>query len=154
MGTFNKLLDGTFQAPRTWTLNSTLSFDCDLVNEKEIAALRAVGVKVSAKGRIGVSKGFKSDLASCPRALWAILAPFDVARAAVIHDYIYYCIRQYRAFETADKATWQEAKAIGDKVFKAGMESANPQVPGWKIQSAYLAVKMFGRWSIVPREEL
>jgi len=33
------------------------------------------------------------------------------------------------------------------------MKDANPSVAGWKIAAAYYAVKMFGRWSIIPREE-
>ena len=29
--------------------------------------------------------GMKTDLASVPRIAWAVIAPWDVARAAVIH---------------------------------------------------------------------
>ena len=45
---------------------------------------------------ITVGKGFVTDLASVPRAAGAIMAPWDVARAAIIHDLLYKKIRQYR----------------------------------------------------------
>ena len=32
------------------------------------------------------------------------------------------------------------------------MLDADPSVPKWKIYSAYYAVVLFGRWSIIPRE--
>ena len=40
-----------------------------------------------------------------------------------------------------------------DKVFLAAMKDADPSVPKWKIYSAYYSVVLFGRWSIIPREE-
>lgn len=159
MGTFNRLMDATFSAPRTWELNSALSFDCDKVTEQDIASLKQVGVKVSTKGRVTASKGFKSDLASVPRACWMFIAPFDIARAGVIHDYIYFCIRKYRETvalngDTPDMVIVGNAKKVADDIFKAAMESSEPKVAKWKIFSAYWAVKLFGRWSIIPREEL
>ena len=45
---------------------------------------------------ITVPSGFITDLASTPRILWAFIAPFDVARAAIVHDLLYKSIRQYR----------------------------------------------------------
>jgi hypothetical protein len=38
---------------------------------------------------ITVPKNYITDLASVPRICWAFIAPFDVARAAVIHDILY-----------------------------------------------------------------
>jgi hypothetical protein len=32
------------------------------------------------------------------------------------------------------------------------MKDADPSVAKWKIASAYYSVRLFGRWSIVPRE--
>lgn len=155
MGKFNKLLDATFDPPKTWKLNSSLSFDSTVpLNDVQVKVLRAVGVRISLKGRIAVPKNFKTDLASVPRPAWAVCSPFDIARAAVIHDYIYWCIRKYRAGEVVSKSLYKEAKKIGDDVFKDGMESAAPAVPGWKIGCAYHGVRAFGRWSIIPRKEL
>ena len=96
MGQFNKLLDATYHPPRKWVLNSSLSYDCDKLTEEDIEVLKSVGVKVTKKGKVTVPKGFVTDMASVPRACWMFIAPFDVARAAVIHDLLYKNIRQYR----------------------------------------------------------
>jgi hypothetical protein len=49
--------------------------------------------------------------------------------------------------------TYKAAKKEADKVFLAAMKDADPSVPKWKIYSAYYSVVLFGRWSIIPREE-
>lgn len=158
MGTFrrfNRLLDASFQPPRTWQLNTALSFDSDDVNEGDAAALKAVGTRINSKMKITVPKGFKTDLASVPRACWAFIAPFDIARAGVVHDYIYWCIRQYRSKNPdADPEVYNSAKAVADKVFLEAMKSSEPKVPSWKIWAAHKAVVLFGASSIVPRDEL
>ena len=46
---------------------------------------------------------------------------------------------------------YKAAKEAADKVFLMAMEDAEPPVPKWKIKAAYNAVKVFGRWSIIPR---
>ena len=68
---------------------------------------------------IVVPKGFETDLASVPRAAWALIAPWDVARAAIIHDLLYKTIRQYRwKMKTKqDEELVAKAKVISDKVF-------------------------------------
>ena len=45
-----------------------------------------------------------------------------------------------------DKETWKKARALSDKIFLFGMQSAEPKVPKFKIHSAYYSVRMFGRW--------
>jgi hypothetical protein len=89
-----------------------------------------------------------------------LISPWDIARAAIIHDLLYLRIRQYRA-ENEDvndpnveevMRTYQAAKKAADKVFLMAMKDAQPSVPKWKIYSAYYAVVLFGRWSIIPRE--
>ncbi len=161
MGQFNKLLDATYHPPRKWVLNSSLSYDCDELTEEEIDVLKSVGVKVTKKGKVTVPKGFVTDMASVPRACWAFIAPFDVARAAVIHDLLYKNIRQYRW-------TWREddirepklelekiyqAKEISDKIFLCAMNDSEPEVPSYKKNPAYWAVKVFGNSSIIPTKD-
>ena len=161
MGQFNKLLDATYHPPRKWVLNTSLSYDCDELTEEEIDVLKSVGVKVTKKGKVTVPKGFVTDMASVPRACWAFIAPFDVARAAVIHDLLYKKIRQYRW-------TWREdeirepklelerifrAKEISDTIFLCAMNDSEPEVPSYKKNPAYWAVKVFGNSSIVPTED-
>ena len=161
MGQFNKLLDATYHPPRKWVLNSSLSYDCDELTEEDIEILKSVGVKVTKKGKVTVPKGFVTDMASVPRLCWAFIAPFDVARAAVIHDLLYKNIRQYRW-------TWREddirepklelekiyqAKEISDKIFLCAMNDSEPQVPSYKKNPAYWAVKVFGNSSIIPTKD-
>ena len=103
----------------------------------------------------------QTDLASVPRMCWMFIAPWDIARAAIIHDLLYKRIRQYRAAneDVHDvnveevQRTYKAAKKAADDVFLMGMKDAEPPVAKWKIHSAYNAVKLFGRWSIIPREE-
>ena len=130
MGKFNKNLDATFNPPRKWVLNSALSYDCDDLTEQEIDTLKAVG----------------------------IISPYDLARAAIIHDQLYKQIRQHRwshlqdnDFETdIERRAIVQAKAVADKIFLCASNDAVPKVPAWKCNAAYYAVRAFGRWSIVP----
>jgi len=107
-------------------------------------------------------------MASVPRACWAFIAPFDVARAAVIHDLLYKNIRQFRWYEqlTDSKGHWpawretkleldhiKQAKAIADKIFLCAMNDSEPKVASYKKNPAYWAVKVFGNSSIIPSED-
>ena len=94
MGTFNNKIMAEFNPPRKWVLGRELSYDCPELTQEEILALKNIGV-VMDKTKITVPVGFVTDLASVPRAMWWAIAPFDVARAAIIHDLLYtiYCIK-------------------------------------------------------------
>ena len=161
MGQFNKLLDATYHPPRKWVLNSSLSSDCDKLTEEDIEVLKSVGVKVTKKGKVTVPKGFVTDMASVPRACWMFIAPFDVARAAVIHDLLYKNIRQYRWNWREDKIREPKlelerifrAKEISDKIFLCAMNDSEPEVPSYKKNPAYWAVKVFGNSSIIPTKD-
>jgi hypothetical protein len=156
MGQFNNKISAEFHPPKKWILERALSYQNDKIFS---SALQDVGVKVAAN-RITCRKGFVTDLASVPRAIWWLISPWDIARAAIIHDLLYLRIRQYRA-ENEDPedininltiAKYKEAKKAADKVFLMAMEDADPVVPKWKMKAAYYAVVLFGRWSIIPRE--
>ena len=161
MGQFNKLLDATYHPPRKWVLNSSLSYDCDELTEEDIEVLKSVGVKITKKGKVTVPKGFVTDMASVPRVCWAFIAPFDVARAAVIHDLLYKNIRQYRWNWREDKIREPklelerifQAKEISDKIFLCAMNDSEPEVPSYKKNPAYWAVKVFGNSSIIPTKD-
>lgn len=76
-----------------------------------------------------VHKGFVTDFASVPRALWSVLPPFGMyTAAAVIHDFEYF--RQIRPRPEADQ------------IFLEAMIELN--VRRWKRASMYRAVRMFG----------
>ena len=158
MGKFNGKIAAEFNPPRKWVLTRALSYKNE---EIDAEVLKQVGIKVTSD-RISVPKGFVTDLASVPRGIWWLIAPWDIARAAVIHDLLYKRIRQYRATEgsldahhSADTvvSNYKAAKKESDNVFLMGMKDAEPEVAKWKMYAAYYAVVLCGRWSIIPRDE-
>ena len=159
MGKFTNKILAEFQPPRKWKLGRDLVYTTTDLYANEVKALKDVGVAVvrdtNKTETITVSSGFITDLASTPRILWAFIAPFDVARAAIVHDLLYKSIRQYRwkkGLIEEDKELIKNAKVAADKVFLLAMKDAEPKVSGWKIYSAWKAVDLFGRWSIIPNE--
>ena len=158
MGHFNAKIMAEFNPPRKWILGRDLSYTTKDLSVEDIKALKGVGVKVKRDTNktetIKVPTGFVTDLASVPRALWWAIAPFDVARAAIIHDLLYKSIRQYRwkMKDKENKELIKKAKIASDKVFKLAMEDADPKIAGWKIYSSWKAVDLFGNSSIVPTE--
>ena len=159
MGQFNAKIMAEFNPPRKWILGRDLSYTTKDLSVEDIKALKAVGVKVKRDTNktetIKVPTGFVTDLASVPRALWWAIAPFDVARAAIIHDLLYKSIRQYRwkMKDKEDKQLIKKAKIASDKVFKLAMKDADPKIAGWKIYSSWKAVDLFGNGSIVPNKD-
>ena len=149
MGKFHNLLDAKFNPPRNWTLDTPLKFDSDTLSDEGIDLLKYCGVRVTNKNVVSVPKGYITDLASVPRFCWAFIAPFDVARAAVVHDILYEKINTaYKGEKILTKHDRERYRKVADDVFKEGMESAVPPVPKWKIWAAYNAVRVFGRWAI------
>ena len=152
MGEFNDKIEAEFDPPRKWVLSRALTYTNPDIDKD---ALKRVGV--SAPGfEIFVKKGFVTDLASVPRICWAFIAPWDVARAAIVHDLLYKSIRQYRSKKlknSENPKVISAAKKAADDVFHMAMKDAEPSVANWKIIAAYDSVKIFGRWSIIPRED-
>ena len=156
MGEFNGKIVAEFTPPKTWELEKSLSFKPDDLSEAEIELLKDIGVNISSTGIITCEKGMKTDLASVPRIIWNLISPWDVARAATIHDHLYATLRRYfndnvnENKNVKDKALnkkiWSKARALSDKVFLLGMHSSDPKVPSWKIYSAHSAVRLFGSW--------
>ena len=159
MGKFNDRLMTEFWPPRGWRLGRDLTYTTKDITADEIKTLKAVGVKIKRDTNktesIVVPSGFETDLASVPRAAWALIAPWDVARAAIIHDLLYKTIRQYRwKMKTKqDEELVAKAKVISDKVFLLAMNDAEPPVAQWKKYSAWKAVDLFGNGSIVPNKD-
>ena len=116
------------------------------MTEVEWDILQECGANVTNTGRVTCKKGMWTDLASVPRIVWNVIAPWDVARAAVIHDHLYAALRDYYHSEGMDKATWKKGRALSDKIFLLGMKAASPKVSKFKIYSAYWSVRVFGRW--------
>ena len=162
MARFDSLMKATFNPPRNWTLLEDLKFYSDEITEEDAKMLRHCGVKVHNSTRsdqyiVTIPKGYVTDMASVPRGCWAFIAPFDVARAAVVHDILYEKINtQYKTIldsaaaeeGPATKKEREAYRAIADHVFLEGMNASEPPVPSWKKYAAYWAVRIFGRWAI------
>jgi len=147
---FNGLVEAIFLPPRNWVLQSKLTFTCGHLNNEHVKLLSKCGVEISDKGKgkaeITAPKGYITDLASVPRAAWAFIAPFDVARAAIIHDVLYEKING--AFKAGKIDDREPARELADNTFRHAMECSSPAVAGWKIFSAYWSVRVFGRFAI------
>ena len=160
MGQYNAKIMAEFNPPRKWKLGRDLSYTTEDLTADEVKALKGVGVKIKKaknSNTITVPEGFITDLASVPRPMWWAIAPFDVARAAIIHDLLYKTIRQYRwkmkdLEVEEDKELIKLAKIASDKVFWLAMKDAEPKVSNWKIYSSWKAVDRFGNGSIIPNE--
>ena len=160
MGQFNDKILAEFQPPKKWKLGRDLTYTTTDLSAVEVRSLHGVGVAVvrdtNKTESITVPTGFITDLASTPRLLWNVIAPFDVARAAIVHDLLYKAIRNYRWMKGKigeDKKLIASAKKAADKVFLLAMKDSDPKVSGWKRYSAWKAVDLFGRWSIIPNEK-
>jgi len=159
MGKYNNKIMAEFNPPRKWVLGRDLSYTTNELSEEEIKTLKKVGVRIKKNVNetitIVVRKGFVTDLASAPRALWVLIAPFDIARAAIIHDLLYKNIRQYRwtKQERQDDKLVENAKIAADRIFMIAMKDAEPKVSKWKMYASWKAVNLFGFSSIVPNKD-
>ena len=151
---FNGKISAEFTPPKTWVLEKGLSFTVGMepgITDDDMDTLQEVGVNISNSGgertnRITCKKGMKTDLASVPRIAWNVIAPWDVARAAVIHDHMYAVLREYYHSEDMSKLKWKRCRKLADKIFLLGMKAADPKVSKFKMYSAYWSVRLFGRW--------
>jgi hypothetical protein len=97
-----------------------------------------------------IPAGFRCDLASIPRPLWWLIAPFELSeQAPLVHDYLYRnagkLVPVY-GFSGNKIAEIVIDKEKSDKYFLWIMEREN--VKAWKRKAAYFAVKHFagGVW--------
>ena len=162
MAKFDSLMKATFNPPRNWKLIEDLKFYSENITEEQAKMLRECEVEVRNSTKtnqyiVTVPKGYITDMASVPRACWAFIAPFDVARAAVVHDIMYEKINtQYKTVNEsaaaeegpATKKERETYREIADHTFLEGMNASEPPVSAWKKYAAYYAVRMFGRWAI------
>lgn len=152
MSKFNGLMDAKYHPPRQWVLNTKLVYEDDHLTDHEVGTLKAVKAPIDGRScKITAPAGLKTDMASVPRFAWFFIAPFDCARAAVIHDVLYAKIRNFR-YHGGDDATAFEAKKTSDRVFRDAMNDAEPAIPAWKKWACYNAVKWFGKSSIKPTD--
>lgn len=144
MNEFNGLLIGEHQHPKKWTLQRGLKFTTTELEADEIMILASFGVDISPSGKISVRSGFQTELESMPSAVWTVLKPRDICRAAIIHESLYRSLRAYCDSERYDKETWKKARSISDKVFLSALEAAEPPLATWKKKTIYKMVRTAG----------
>ena len=145
-------LDCTFHGKMHWELNKEMWFLSESAN-KHYDMWKQMGVKItraskSTKAKVHAPAGYDTDLASIPRVGWMVVAPWDVARAAIIHDVLYGALRDAFRNGTMDVSLINEMRAAADRVFLEGMQAAEPRVPNWKAKPCYWSVRPFGRFAI------
>ena len=113
---FNGKISAEFTPPKTWVLEKALSFTVEGhgISSVDLDILQEIGANVANTGRVTCKKGMKTDLASVPRICWALLAPWDVARAAVIHDHLYAACRDYKKSAGYKYSTLKKARSLSD----------------------------------------
>ena len=92
--------------------------------------------------RILIPAGFKFDLASVPRLLWSLIAPFDLSIAApLLHDFLYRYAGRPPAGSVVPTRAYTRAQS--DSLFERVMEEEG--VPAWRRALAYRAVRLFAQ---------
>ena len=175
MGQFNGLLRAEFRPPKNWHLTKMLTYATTditdnvdlwrmvvdlfkhnksdhLSNERLRRAIHHDTVLINIKANeliVSVPPTFSTDLASVPRPLWWLIAPMDMARAAVIHDFLYSLLECYISYTpNLTKKMKSRLRKLCDKVFYFAMLDSEPEIPMWKINASYSAVRLFG-WTAI-----
>ena len=139
-----------FWGPRHWELAKELSFLSShayvhLDQWKELGidiSVFAIDHDLGIKAKIKVDQGYHTDLASVHRLTWSFIAPWDVARAAVIHDALYEALRKNKT--KLSNAKIKEMRKSADMIMLEGMEAAEPAVPNIKMKVVYRVLRITG----------
>ena len=148
-------LDCTFHGKMHWELNKEMWFLSARANT-HFHHWKAMGVKITQPNGQGFAervkvyapKGYDTDLASIPRAGWVAVAPWDVARPAIIHDVLYGALRDALKNKTHEVKLINQMRAAADRVFLEGMQHVEPPIAMWKAKPCYWSVRPFGRFAI------
>ena len=91
---------------------------------------------------ITVPAGFRFDLSSVPRALWSVIAPFELSIVApLLHDFLYQCGGQPPDVSIDPPRSYTRADV--DRMFLEIMEAED--VARWRRRLEDSAVRTFGR---------
>ena len=88
---------------------------------------------------ITIQANYRTNLASIPRCLWSIIAPFELSEAApLVHDYLYDHAGIPVGISGGNRIV---KKREADRIFRRIMRREG--VPAWKRFAGYWAVKLF-----------
>ena len=150
---WHSLLTADFLGNRHWVLTKPLSYEIfDFIDDSYLKIWQGIGASMVLHKHdysllITVPKGYHTDLASIARPMWVAISPWDVARAAVVHDMLYGLIRAHKAHLSKTRITALRDQA--DKIFRQGMRDADPEVATWRIGICYYFVRSLGWASII-----
>ena len=152
-------LDCTFHGKMHWELNKEMWFASTFA-DRHYDRWKDLGVKIvrpKSQGFIVRSKvyapaGYHTDLASIPRVGWMIIAPWDVARAAIIHDVLYGALRTAFLSGSMDvkKIIGERTSLDGTVLIGIGVVCLlfSPQVK-WMAWGAIA----YGAWTLLTKEK-
>ena len=90
-----------------------------------------------------VPRGFVTDFASVPRALWSLIPPWGKhGQAAVLHDYLYQ--EQPTSRGKADKLLLEACKVLGVAGWRRWAIYAGVRAGGWLAWKAHKRLKVEG----------
>jgi hypothetical protein len=111
-----------------------------LVAEKRWRLEQAYSLRTNGH-QITVPERFEFDLASVPRALWSLIAPFELSISApLVHDFLYRFAGEPPAGSVAPLKVFSRPET--DVVFRDTMEEEG--VSAWRRATAYRMVRWFG----------
>lgn len=115
----------TYVGGKDWRLESAYHYDH-----------RGTGITVPA--------GFIFDLSSVPRALWWLIAPFELSvTAPLLHDFLYREAGDPSPGSIRPPRVYSRREA--DVLFREVMEQEG--VAKWRRDLGYAAVRVFGHWA-------
>lgn len=90
---------------------------------------------------VRIHQGFRFDLASIPRPLWPLIAPFELSiEAPLLHDYLYF-----------HRGLGQFTRGQADRMFLKVMKDEG--IWAWRRWPAYVAVRLFGGFAWKERDD-
>ena len=127
-GPFNGLIKASLH-PQNMEIIKRVNFRTNAISGEDIQTLQSIGVDCNSVEKSRWTS-FKTDLPLCPELYRCF--PWDIARAAVIHDQLYACCVKYFRSLDSSKTVHNKAREIPDKVFLLAMNSAEPPIANWK----------------------
>ncbi|MBN1351709.1 DUF1353 domain-containing protein [candidate division KSB1 bacterium] len=111
-----------------------------ITEEDEWELVERYSVQVSGYD-FDIPEGFRFDLASIPRVVWWLIAPFELSLVApLVHDFMYEYEGQVPSESVEPDHIFERKEA--DDIFRELMKLEG--VPEWRVILAYNATRWFG----------
>jgi hypothetical protein len=126
-----------------WRLDKDVSFTSNCLTKQEQLLLEEIGANITVEDTgftIVVKSKTATDLASVPRFLWWFLSPWDIAKAAVLHDHTHQASRNYQNSKQYNKSKYIKARKVSNKLFLCSMKTLKFKPSKYKLYLAYLFV--------------